>query len=120
MRAIFEVFRTDVKRICNNFMALLVAAGMIILPGIYAWINIDSNWDPYENTSEMPIAVANEDEVAKGRRAMIPIIMSKEIPLPTPLSVIRSPSHITNKVPQIKIMILETQKKALGALPSKG
>ena len=42
---------------------------------------------------------------AKGRRATIPIIMIREIPLPMPLSVILSPSHITNIEPDIKMMV---------------
>ena len=44
-------------------------------------------------------------KTAKGRRAMIPTIMIREIPLPIPLSVIRSPSHITNIVPAISTMV---------------
>ena len=37
--------------------------------------------------------------IAAGKRAMIPIRMIKEIPLPIPRSVIRSPNHITNIEP---------------------
>ena len=29
---------------------------------MYAWYNIEANWDPYSNTSGVKIAVANEDE----------------------------------------------------------
>ena len=42
---------------------------------------------------------------ACGRRAMIPIIMIREIPFPTPLSVIRSPSHKMNIDPAAKIIV---------------
>ena len=42
---------------------------------------------------------------AKGRRAMIPTIMMREIPLPIPRSVILSPSHITNIVPPMRITV---------------
>ena len=42
---------------------------------------------------------------ACGNRAMIPIIMIKEIPLPTPLSVMRSPSHKMNMEPAAKISV---------------
>lgn len=42
-------------------MALLVVFGIIFIPGIYAWLNIDSNWGPYDNTGNIPIAVVNED-----------------------------------------------------------
>ena len=43
-------------------MAILVIAGVIFIPGIYAWLNIDSNWSPYDNTGNIPIAVVNQDE----------------------------------------------------------
>ena len=46
-----------------------------------------------------------------GRRATIPIIIISEIPLPIPLSVIFSPSHITNIVPAVRIITDETVKK---------
>ena len=40
-----------------------------------------------------------------GRRAMIPIMIISEIPLPIPLSVILSPSHKINILPAAKIMV---------------
>jgi YhgE/Pip-like protein len=32
-----------------------------VVPCLYAWINVLANWDPYENTSDIPVAVVNED-----------------------------------------------------------
>ncbi len=43
-----------------------------------------------------------------GNLAMIPINIISEIPLPSPLSVICSPIHIINIVPDVRIMIVET------------
>ena len=40
----------------------------------------------------------------KGRFAIIPTIIKREIPFPIPLSVIFSPNHIANMVPVTKIM----------------
>ena len=45
---------------------------------------------------------------AWGRRAMIPIIMIIEIPFPTPLSVMRSPSHRMNMLPAARMMVAGT------------
>ena len=47
---------------------------------------------------------------ACGSRAMIPIIMINEIPFPTPLSVMRSPSHKINILPAARITVAETIK----------
>lgn len=42
--------------------ALIIALGLCIIPSLYAWFNIYSNWDPYANTSSIKIAVYSEDE----------------------------------------------------------
>ena len=46
---------------------------------------------------------------------MIPTVISNEIPLPIPLSVIFSPNHIANTQPVTKIITEETTKT--GVLP---
>ena len=43
-------------------MAIIILIGIIFIPGIYAWLNIDSNWEPYDNTGNIPIAVVNNDK----------------------------------------------------------
>jgi len=48
----------------------------------------------------------NSKTKAAGIRAIIPIIIIREIPLPIPLSVIFSPSHITNVVPVASVMMV--------------
>ena len=48
----------------------------------------------------------NSSMNAPGRRAMIPIRMINDIPLPTPLSVMRSPSHMINILPAARITVI--------------
>ena len=50
-------------------------------------------------------AEVNSSTKATGRRAMIPIMMMTETPLPMPLSVMRSPSHKTNIDPAARMMV---------------
>ncbi|MNH33784.1 hypothetical protein D3C79_943290 [compost metagenome] len=47
--------------------------------------------------------VDSSDTNDNGKRAMIPTMIMIEIPLPIPLSVIFSPNHITNMVPEVRI-----------------
>lgn len=42
----------------------LLLFGIAVLPSLYAWFNLSASWDPYSNTSDIPIAVVNEDEGA--------------------------------------------------------
>ncbi|MGZ9585899.1 YhgE/Pip family protein [Paenibacillus marinisediminis] len=45
----------------TNWAAAIIIVGLAILPSLYAWFNIASSWDPYGQTSGLPIAVANLD-----------------------------------------------------------
>ena len=61
MHTVFQIFKNDLKSLAKSKMAILVMIGIIIIPGIYAWLNINSNWNPYDNTGNIPIAVVNKD-----------------------------------------------------------
>ena len=56
-----SIFRRDLLRLLRNPIALMIALGICVVPCLYAWINIAANWDPYENTSDIRVAVVNED-----------------------------------------------------------
>ena len=61
MKNIWRIFSGDMKRLVRNPFALMIAIGLCIIPSLYAWFNIYSNWDPYANTKNIKIAVATED-----------------------------------------------------------
>lgn len=62
MKNIIKVFKRDLKSIVKNPIALIIVAGVCVIPALYAWVNIKACWDPYGNTSTMPIAVVNNDK----------------------------------------------------------
>lgn len=64
MKKVWEIFRHDLKKIFTNPVAVIVLIGIMIIPALYAWFNIYSNWDPYSATSGIKVAVANMDEGA--------------------------------------------------------
>ena len=45
-----------------NVIAGIVCLGLVIVPSLYAWFNIAGSWDPYSNTKNLKVAVANTDE----------------------------------------------------------
>lgn len=63
MKNIIRVFYHDWKRIRTNVVAVVIVIGLIIIPSLYAWFNILSNWDPYgpDATSNLKIAVYSGD-----------------------------------------------------------
>lgn len=59
-----KVYRRDMKSITKNLTTMLIIGGLCILPSLYAWININACWNPYENTGTIPVAVVNSDKGA--------------------------------------------------------
>jgi putative membrane protein len=47
MLNIFRIFMSDFKRLKTNVVAVVMVIGLSILPCLYAWFNILSNWSPY-------------------------------------------------------------------------
>lgn len=62
MKRAFEIFRRDVNRLSHNMVAMIVTVGVCLIPSLYAWFNIAANYDPYANTGNIKIAVANADK----------------------------------------------------------
>ena len=62
MRNIWTVFKTDMRSLSKCFFACVVVVAIALLPSLYAWLNIYSNWDPYGNTGGISIAIASLDE----------------------------------------------------------
>lgn len=61
MKNIWHIFTRDIKGLLRAPFALIIAIGLCIIPSLYAWFNIYSNWDPYSNTGNIKIVVVSED-----------------------------------------------------------
>ncbi len=62
MSKIFRVFWRDIKRLAKTPAAWIVALFLIVLPSLYAWVNVYGFWNPYENTGNLRVCVVNDDE----------------------------------------------------------
>ncbi|MBG9734414.1 YhgE/Pip domain-containing protein [Paenibacillus alvei] len=65
MKNILRIYKTDLRNIITNPAAIIVILAVVILPSLYAWFNILPSWDPYANTKDVAVAVANLDKGAK-------------------------------------------------------
>lgn len=65
MKKSFQIFKRDIQRLFRNKVAMIVMAGVCVLPSLYAWFNIAANMDPYSNTQGIRVAVANNDKGSK-------------------------------------------------------
>ena len=67
MKNILNIAKYDAKKLTSSVVAIIVIMGLCIIPCLYAWFNIFSNWAPYESdaTGRILVAVANEDSGAE-------------------------------------------------------
>ncbi|WP_416174462.1 MAG: YhgE/Pip domain-containing protein [Bifidobacterium crudilactis] len=61
MSAIWRIFARDLRNLTRNVIGVIVLIGLIVVPALYAWFNIAASWNPYGNTKDLKVAVANED-----------------------------------------------------------
>ena len=64
MRNIRRIIRGDLRRITASVVGIVFIMGLCLIPCLYAWFNIFSNWDPYgkESTSRIRSAVVSLDK----------------------------------------------------------
>ncbi|MGV8144313.1 MAG: YhgE/Pip family protein [Methanothermobacter sp.] len=56
-----EIFQNDIKVIIHSPVVIGVILAIILIPSLYALLNIQATWDPYSHTSSIKVAVVNED-----------------------------------------------------------
>lgn len=57
-----NMFRAEWKKVFSNRLLILMMIFIPLVPTIYAGIIISAYWDPFGNTSKLPVAVVNLDE----------------------------------------------------------
>lgn len=62
--------------ITKQFFALVIVIAIMIIPALYAWVNIYANWNPYGNTGNISIALASDDKGFDGRDLSDEVIKS--------------------------------------------
>ena len=62
MKNVFSIFIHDLYSIAKHFFAFVIAIAVCLIPALYAWFNIFSNWDPYGGTGNISIALVTRDK----------------------------------------------------------
>ena len=73
MRNIWRIFRDDLRYAKSSLVAILVVLALCLVPVMYAWFNIAGSWDPYGNTSQLKVAVANSDDGYESALSPLPL-----------------------------------------------
>ena len=74
MQRFFAFVKRDAEHVFANVISLVVCVGMVVVPSFYAWFNIAGSWDPYGNTKNLKVAVANSDAGYTGD--LIPVTLN--------------------------------------------
>ena len=61
IRGAREIFKRDIRAIVRSPVVMFVLAVIILIPSLYAVFNIQATLDPYAHTSDIKVAVVNED-----------------------------------------------------------
>ena len=61
MKNVLNIFIHDLISIAKHFFAFVIAIALCVIPALYAWFNIFSNWDPYGGTGNISIALVSRD-----------------------------------------------------------
>ena len=59
-----EITSKDAHEAFKNPVVVITLIAIIILPSLYAVLNIEACWNPYENTKDIDFAIANVDDGA--------------------------------------------------------
>ncbi|WP_107841204.1 YhgE/Pip domain-containing protein [Metasolibacillus meyeri] len=57
-----KFFKAEWKKVLTNKMLILMMMVIPLIPIIYSGIILSAYWDPFGSTSNLPVAVVNEDE----------------------------------------------------------
>ncbi|MCP1187736.1 YhgE/Pip domain-containing protein [Priestia flexa] len=57
-----NIFKAEWKKVFSNKMLILMMIVIPLVPIIYSGIILSAYWDPFGNTSNLPVAVVNQDE----------------------------------------------------------
>ena len=79
MRGVWAFLRRDARHAVSSAIALVVFAGIVAVPSFYAWFNIAGSWDPYGNTRNLRVAVANEDAGYEGGLLPVRVNMGERV-----------------------------------------
>ena len=62
MKDIFDLTLRDVRHAVRNVMAGIVIFGLVVIPSLFTWFNVIATWDPFDNASNLKVAVASTDD----------------------------------------------------------
>jgi len=79
MRSILGLIRRDIRHAARNVMAVIVMAGLVLIPSLFTWFNVIASWDPFGNTGSLKVAVASTDTGYKSDLVPIRVNVGEQV-----------------------------------------
>ena len=62
MRKIAKIFSLEMRALFSNVVTVIITIGLALMPSLFTWYNVLSCWNVFDNTGELSVAVASNDE----------------------------------------------------------
>ena len=62
MRKIAKLFSLEMRALFSNVVTVIITIGLALMPSLFTWYNVLSCWDVFDNTGDLSVAVASDDE----------------------------------------------------------
>lgn len=62
MHNVWTLFKGDMRRLFANVVSCIITIGLVVVPSIFTWYNLIACWDAFDNTGNLKVAVANQDD----------------------------------------------------------
>ncbi|MDO5722127.1 MAG: YhgE/Pip domain-containing protein [Actinomycetaceae bacterium] len=56
-----KVFLHDLRKVTHSVIPGIVILGLVLIPPLFTWFNVIATWDPFTNTRNLKVAIANTD-----------------------------------------------------------
>lgn len=79
MKNILKIIKGDYRKLRYNIVAWAIIIGMVVVPSLYTWFNLQAAWDPYSKTGELNIALASSDEGYEGELLPVSVNLGERL-----------------------------------------
>lgn len=79
MKKIVQIYLDDIRHLTSNVVSIIIAMGLVVIPGLFSWFNVGACWDPFANTGNLKFAIANNDNGYKSDLLPIKVTVGDEI-----------------------------------------
>ncbi len=79
MHNIITLFKNDMKRLVHNLMSIIILIGLVVTPSLFAWYNIIACWNVFDNTGNLTVAVASNDEGYKSELFPLEVNIGEQV-----------------------------------------